>query len=151
MLNKKLTAKERAWILHPICLLWATQLTAFPRQNPGAVWKIFPWKHNFQTAVWVTLHLLGMVSPAMSFPMLFQQVPLLSNFFPGCHGMEHHAILWKHNSGYNTVLILFLTFQYKTKENKSILGSAGHHRTPRRLTILWTLGQEHRNCRRKWP
>lgn len=149
-MNKKLTAKEQAWIPHPICLLWASQLTPFPRQSPGAVWKIFPRKNNFQMAVWMTLHLLWVPQPWV-FQHYFSKLPYFQTSSQVAMACSTHAVLGKHNSGYNTVLILFLTFKYKTKVNKSIFGSVGHHRTPRRPTTSWTMEQEHRNCRGKWP
>lgn len=146
VLNKKLTAKEQAWILHPICLLWATQLTLFPRQSPGAVWKIFPCKHSFQMAAWVTLHLL-LFPQTWLFQLYFSKLPYFQT--------SSQVVMLSYENMSLAITpfsyCFWLTFQCKTKENKSIFVSAGHHRTTRRLTIPWTMEQEPRNCRGKWP
>lgn len=114
LLNKQQAAKEQVWILDPICLLWATQLTLSPRQSPRAVWKIFLCKDSFQ---------MGEIKPLFNFlhSRVFQE------YFSRLHALklphrlswhisEHVAhsliiILWKHHSDCNTVLILLLTFQ----------------------------------------
>lgn len=132
MRNKKLTAKEQAWILHPICLLWATQLTPFPRQSPGAGWKIFPCKHNFQMAVWVTLHLLWFLQPG-DFQCYFSKLPYFqtsSQVVMACSTMLSHV---------NTILAItqfsycFWHFNTKQRKTKVFLGHqdiTGHKEGP---------------------
>lgn len=123
LLNKQQAAKKQVWILDPICLLWATQLTLSPRQSPTAVWKIFLCKDSFQ---------MGEIKPLFNslhsrvFQEYFSRLRALK--LPhrlSWHISEHVAhsliiILWKHHSDCNTVLILLLTFQQK--HAKYILG-----------------------------